>query len=287
MCTARQGNRRDVPFKGSALCSDSLLYPQRLPDMENLPVELVEMLVELVDFRDVCALRLCSRKRHVKTSQRRFRSFIHADKRLCLTTHDLRTLVAVTDSKRLACSLERLTLAGVCHVADGKGDGEDLDREQVKLLTAAFRNIKAHGCAKMLQSLALDVIVRLGTKDFAPTDAIGYHPMMRPGRVTGPGYPANRAISPSEVWKTSSRTFEAAMEASVRRGLGSVELKIFTDPLHCSLACNEIVRAGRGNSEWPVFGQTRRLALSVSHSLQRRTRDLEEGPKTRSKSIDA
>ena len=242
--------------------------------MDELPPELIEIIVDLLDFDDICALRVCCSALRSKASQGCFRTFLHPDKRLRLTDSGPKSLVAATRNEdSVGRNLRRLTLVGVCE-AGTAGPGREGQAEQVDLLRAAFDSIKENTSSGRLELLSLGVEVHADGKFFVPTDAIGSRPWMAPvrpsasGRPTGPGYPKDK-YGPTDaeaVWDASRRTFQVVLEALAPSSLVVDELRIFTDVLHCSLACDQLLFGDGAN--WPVFQQTRRLALSVSHSLR-------------------
>lgn len=164
--------------------------------METLPVELVECIVELLDFPSICALRATSRDLAAKTSQGRFRTFIgHTDKSLCVTEDALRTFACVTRPGGIGCCLERLILVGVYELEYVFDDhpssrcrddwSEQIGMRQVKILAEAFRNVKKNSEFRKLTSLSMEVLVRTVG---GPTDphcprcqaASGQHPCRNP-----------------------------------------------------------------------------------------------------------
>lgn len=105
--------------------------------LEVLTLELVEIIVTLLGFRDVTSLRLTSRALSNLVTQSSFKKFfIH---KVILMTENLRGMVAAIAPGRPASLLQHCTIIGLA--ADGTGLDESTDTSRV-LLARALTNVK-------------------------------------------------------------------------------------------------------------------------------------------------
>lgn len=82
--------------------------------VEDCPPEVIETIVEHLDLRDICSLRLSSRSLAANATQKHFKSYFRS-KRLQLTEPALTNFVAVTMDGRLGRLVRDLTLTGVVY----------------------------------------------------------------------------------------------------------------------------------------------------------------------------
>jgi hypothetical protein len=164
------------------------------PSLEDLPNEVIDIIVALSDLEDICSLRLCSRSLATKATQIHFKSYFlsrHVD----ITDTSLREFVHLTQPGWLECLIQDLVLVGVVNdtrqleaeLREGSGSEEaDDDREwmakaqqdldilkqrqiefqqmhvsgtDVSLISEAFRTIAANGRTWRLLSLSLEMVV--------------------------------------------------------------------------------------------------------------------------------
>lgn len=86
------------------------------PTLDDLPNELFEYVVQLLDLSDICNLRSGSRQLAFKSTQTHFKSFF-SRRRVYLNQHSLDKFVQATDVSKLCCRIEHLVLAGVVDAA--------------------------------------------------------------------------------------------------------------------------------------------------------------------------
>ncbi|CAD0084392.1 unnamed protein product [Aureobasidium vineae] len=105
----------------------------------DLPSEIVESIVCLLDLRDICSLRLASRATEAASSQAYFQRFFPS-KEVELETEAVARFAAITEYSRFAVLLQYLRINGVPPTS---GTSE-LDLEHVDVLSTAFRNLLKH-----------------------------------------------------------------------------------------------------------------------------------------------
>ncbi|KAF2968558.1 hypothetical protein GQX73_g5044 [Xylaria multiplex] len=176
------------------------------PSLEALPLELFEMVVVFLDFKDIACLRLASRTTEIKASQMHFVTFFHR-KQVTLHARRLDDLVRMTASSRLVCCLQQLTIVGPVGLDEARS--EYRADEHVNLLAQAFRNIKAKSQTGSLASLSLRAAAVSSCPDTLPW---------------------------SEFWVAARRTFKVTMEALYESNLSVTEnLDIFSSVTGYSL----------------------------------------------------
>ncbi|ETS77415.1 hypothetical protein PFICI_11289 [Pestalotiopsis fici W106-1] len=214
---------------------------------EELPVEIVESIVQLLDVADIGSLRLASRPLNSKATQGHFRSFFFS-KRVKVNSCQLEKLEFITKHGFLGCQIRDLTLVGL--VYDTKGlkaavrrhpedsekqhDLKELSEQEVdyedsrdsglivRLLGNAFRNIAAKSRAGKLHSLSLEVAVyRLDAQNESrPSEGENWQP----------------------VWQGAAETFHTVFSSLRESWVRVDDLNIFNEPYlqQCSIASNEL-----------------------------------------------
>ncbi|RAL01127.1 uncharacterized protein BO80DRAFT_70524 [Aspergillus ibericus CBS 121593] len=111
--------------------------------LEGLPVELIEAIVGLLDFQDICALRLAGRTVSFKSSNATFRTYF-SSKKLQITETSLKRFVHVTQPGQLGLWLQRLTMYDILDpdTEDAKAEDSDTTIKAAQLLTQAMENIR-------------------------------------------------------------------------------------------------------------------------------------------------
>lgn len=209
-----------------------------------LPIELVENIVTNLDLRDVSSLRLTCREIGNKASQLSFAAlFVNQDVKL--TTRALKDFVVITSQGQLGYLLQNLTLTGI---ASNEPTTPEETAEHVRLLAAAFRNLKQRSPRRGLVSLTLGLAARVGHRgQLAPPDDQRVKPAWR------------------TVWDEAARTFRAVVAALGESQMSVGErLDVFGVVACCSLACDFFVASAGIFSSGPVFGSLRKLTLSLS-----------------------
>ncbi|PWY86558.1 hypothetical protein BO94DRAFT_86889 [Aspergillus sclerotioniger CBS 115572] len=111
--------------------------------LESFPVELIEAIVSLLDFQDICTLRLTGRTLAFKSSNAIFRTYF-SSKKLQITEASLKQFVRVTQPGQLGLWLQRLTVYDILDPDPGAAIAEDPNAtfEATQLLAQAMENIR-------------------------------------------------------------------------------------------------------------------------------------------------
>lgn len=163
------------------------------PCLEDCPPEVIETVVSLLDFGDICRLRLTWRSLAAKSSHLCFKAFFRS-KRVLFSEASLGALRDVTQPGRLGCLLEDLVLVGLANgqgMASSEAD-ESADEAPYDLLRHAFRNLKANSKGRELLSLSLQV--KLLRNDGAIIPPFDEWP-----------------FAWRRIWRSSARTFRVAL----------------------------------------------------------------------------
>lgn len=151
-----------------------------MSSFENLPNELIECIVSLLEITDVCSIRCTSTTLAMKATQDHFRShFCRSSKVVEVGLRSLETLAAVSGMPNFTFILTQLTLLGidenvdqgkeaaeVCNIFGIQRDEMSSDYQQhydklissgtaAKILSDAVVNIGQHGQPGGLQALTL------------------------------------------------------------------------------------------------------------------------------------
>lgn len=267
--------------------------------MEDLPSELIEMIVVLLDLPNICSIRLVSRQLSSKATQEHFRSFFRA-RRVYLEQQSLQEFAHATRRGGLGCLLTRLEVIGIAAetscLEDGMSYG-DLDesgrvaspgtakgtrdrhrdrsalrnaKNDARLLGEAFNNIGTASAVGGLESLSLKVHVLRHASDRLDLPVL---------HVYDPGVneEAECGADRDAISRTAAETFAAAAESLVASRLRVWELIIFngTDMQRCSLAAAALKNI---NSLYPRLRYSltslRKLSLSLSRHRDEISSDL-------------
>ena len=221
--------------------SDLLCHGMASP-LEALPVELIEHIVTLLDFRDIAALRLTSRTLDSKASQGSFTAFFKY-KNIELTTRILQELVQVTSQSGLGCLLQHCTITGIARNETAAPDG---DTELLRLLTEAFCNLRQRSKKRELASLRLRVAARIESQD---------------GTLIEP----DKFRSWSSIWDAALRAFNVTTTALNESQLPIVgHLDIFGSLRGCSLSCDAFSAFADTLAATHVYNSLKRLTVSLS-----------------------
>jgi hypothetical protein len=225
-------------------------------------VELVTIIIALLQFPDICSLRLVSRTLPAKCSHA-FEKHFRTKTLQWASSKQLEEFVHLTQPNGLGCLLQRLTIVGVVPVTmlrPGWGGGRHFiatapalrpfpiqqASTNGKLLTDAFTNLRLNSASGGLQSLVLRV---------EGQDAIGNSVACEGIREWEP------------VWQTAVLTFEISIPALAAGALPVEELDIFHSVLRCSLGCDKIAPMLDNIDLSKSLGKLKSLSLSVSLPL--------------------
>ncbi|KAI0453333.1 hypothetical protein F5B21DRAFT_525888 [Xylaria acuta] len=203
--------------------------------LETLPVELIEIIVKLLNFRDVASLRRTScvieRKASHGSFLRRFRR-----KNVKLETKTLKKLAQLSKESYSTSRLRHCTVTGIVGLEEAAPECQ-ID-EHAHLLAAIFRNLKKNIQAGSVASLSLRVLLRIT-------------------RRTAHVWP--------ETWATARRTFEITMAALNESGLSVDEhLDLFGSVPSCSLEYTAFLCLAQRPGEANMFKRLKRLTMSLS-----------------------
>lgn len=201
--------------------------------LETCPPEVVEGIIELLDLKAVCNLRLSCVSLATNSTQRSLKRFFHS-KQVDLTANALLAFSRVTGSGGVSCLVQDLHLVGIVReVERPKGLPEWLTAsvcdspasDELPLLTEAFHNLAKYSKDGTLPSLSLRVayIRYNGQRDI-------------PLSLNQSGLPHKT------VWQCTVNTFNTAIRALASSKLRVRRLNIFNglDLQRCSLACDQL-----------------------------------------------
>jgi hypothetical protein len=183
------------------------------PALDGVSTDVLTVIIGLLQFQDICSLRLVSRTLTARSSQA-FQKLFRTKTLKWTSSKQLQEFVHFTQPNGLGCLLQRLTIVAVAPVtsiqhASTKG----------KLLIDAFTNLRLNSASGGLQSLVLHV---------EGQDMIGNF-------VT-----CEKIREWKSVWQTAALAFEISFRALAASALPVEELDIFHSIIRCSLACDKI-----------------------------------------------
>jgi hypothetical protein len=183
------------------------------PALDGLSTDLLTIIIALLQFPDICSLRLVSRTVTARSSQAFEKHFRTKTLKWTSLKH-LQEFVHLTQPNGLGCLLQRLTIVGVAPVT-----GIQHASARGKFLIDAFTNLRLNSASGGLQSLVLCVEGQDMIGNFVTCEKI-------------------REWKP--VWQTAALTFEISFRALAASALPVEELDIFHSVIRCSLACDKI-----------------------------------------------
>ena len=205
----------------------------------GLPIEIVEEIVRLSDFSDICNLRLAAREAAAKASQASFKAHFAA-KAMTLSSPDLESFVTCTQPGWLGCALDHLTIIGTPPAA-GAAASESQEENIVALLATAFEQVVANSRSGRLRALSLTVS---GTLDEPPGDNI-YRGFVHKWR---------------RIWQCAGDTARVAASALKLSGLKIEQLDAYGPVRRCALS------SGRLQPLFDSFSQDQLTSLTVTVS---------------------
>jgi hypothetical protein len=225
----------------------------------GLSTELVTIIIALLQFPDICSLRLVSRTFPAKCSQS-FEKHFRTKTLQWTSSKQLEEFVHLTQPNGLGCLLQHLTIVGVAPVIILRPRGRrfiatapalrPFPIQQAstngKLLTDAFTNLRLNPASGGLQSLVLRVEGQDTTGNSVACEGI-------------------REWEP--LWQTAALTFEIFLPALAASALPVEELDIFRSVLRCSLGCDKIAPILDRIDLSKSLERLKSLSLSVSLPL--------------------
>ncbi|KAE8402490.1 hypothetical protein BDV37DRAFT_284625 [Aspergillus pseudonomiae] len=205
--------------------------------LDSLPMELIETVINFLDFQDLCALRLTAHGISAKSSNGRFRQNLKS-KRLHIAQAPLEDFAHFTQPGQVGCALQHLTLSDF-----GVANASDKCLEAAKLLVQGMENLRQNTSHGGLVSLSLSL--------HEPIDS-----------------------ELEEAEHATAKLFDLVMLALSNSKLSVQIVDIFAKcfPIRCALACGEIMAVMEKADLSSTFRECKELCLSLSHWL----RDLDE-----------
>ncbi|KAE8148860.1 hypothetical protein BDV25DRAFT_168182 [Aspergillus avenaceus] len=205
--------------------------------LNSLPMELVETVINFLDFQDLCALRLTAHGISAKSSNGRFRQNLKS-KKLHIAQAPLEDFAHFTQPGQVGCVLQHLTLSDF-----GVANESDKCLEAAKLLVQGMENLRQNTSHGGLVSLSLSL--------HEPIDS-----------------------ELEEAEHATAKLFDLVMLALGNSKLPVQIVDIFAKcfPIRCALACGEIMALMEKADLSSTFRECKELCLSLSHWL----RDIDE-----------
>lgn len=244
------------------------------PTLEEIPNELLERIIQLLDRRDIFNLRSSSRLLASKAMQRRFKSFFRT-KHVQLDERSLKDFVRVTQSGGVGCLVENLILVGlvtdqafaeepVRNPATSGIAAQDANnklywrqrfdalitrrdalrtlrdsKDDLRLLSEALRNISQSATAHCLSSLSLKIRVywHHGRRHEVPA-LHSHEPDFDDSISCGADF--------GLIYEAAAHTFRITMESLASSLLAVEKLDIYngSDMQRCSLPDRELNNVG-------------------------------------------
>lgn len=206
------------------------------PALDGLPTELLEGVIALLPFQDVCSLRLVSRTIAARSGHGAFRKHFTTKTVNWTSTEQMQGFVHLTQPHWMGCLLQHLIIIGIASAAS-------LEHPS-RLLTKAFTNLRLNSAHRGLRSIVLLVKGHDENNNLVPCEKI------RDWR---------------QVWQTAAQTFIIMSCALAESGLPLQELDIFGSITRCSLACNQIGPMLDSIDLSRPLEKLKSLSLSLSH----------------------
>ncbi|GAB7332393.1 hypothetical protein MBLNU13_g04209t1 [Cladosporium sp. NU13] len=200
-----------------------------LRELSDLPAELVEQIVCLLDLTDLCNLRLANRATEAVSSQGFFKSFF-ITKTLQLDTNAISRFAAVTGGSRFTVCLQNLRLVGLPLLPDDEASGFETENA----LCDAFIGLQKHFEHSDLRSLNVSI----------EDEVCGNDHTLR--------------------FATGAFAVRTVLRALNKSSLPVRNLNLLADTPQCSVPCNvfeDLFASGQPSISW---SRLRSLSLSLS-----------------------
>ncbi|KFY32971.1 hypothetical protein V495_08553 [Pseudogymnoascus sp. VKM F-4514 (FW-929)] len=207
------------------------------PRLDGIPMEIMENIVTLLAFSDICSLRLTGCKVSAKSSGGFFKSHFRNKTITMSSSEQLHEAVSMTQRQGFGCLLENLTLVGLSKSCNPK--------DAAVLLGQAMKNLRLGLAGGCLPSLSLVI-----------EDGVEYD-----GKSL-----AKDSNSWKSVWETAGECFEATMQALSASELPVESLDVFSGVTCCSLSLDRLVTIQELNLS-ASLQRLKRLSMSLSHHM--------------------
>lgn len=222
--------------------------------LTNLPPELIAKIACELCLGEMASLRLTNRAISAMMSHAPSFTAYFKSRAVFLTPESLRTFVHMTsESHSLGCALQDCTIIGIARKYGPDAAGpcvEEQDADLERALAEAFGNLKRHSPTGGLVSLSLCVAPEPGATEF---------------------------FRWRSVWGAAKRTFLLATAALRSSGLSVTgHLDLFRGLRACSLVSDAFLSFAEESYVGDVFGELKRLSLSLSAPYELRIRSRSE-----------
>lgn len=227
--------------------------------LDDLPVEVLETIVQQLQLRDVRKLRLTNTSLSAKISKGHFKTYLSSNRIQIHNDRDLKGFVKVTQEGWMGTLLQDLVIAGIVH---SNRPTRSITREKAtELLGEAFSNLKRYSPRGRLDSLSLTVEARGGGGKVIQVHQFNRHRH----------YEINDW---RQVWDVSASTFQTAMQSLQASELPLRKLDAFGDVLRCSLAIDRFAADASRMESMPL----QEVSLNLSNHISAEGDDREEYP---------
>ena len=215
---------------------------------DDLPIELVYIIVKELKLDDIRALRLTSTAIRDKIRESSFKEYFRK-KLLYLGTQHLLEFVTLTRESNFPCLVKDLTLEPLwCEIADDIPN-KDITQLHGLLLGQALNNIRIKSRKQNLRSLSFEVKRR-------PSDR---------AETSGSTKP-RKARSDRNVWVTRTEGFQVAVIGLIKTKMPSLELDLVFHIQRCALSCG-LFPTALNNDLSQALPNVRRLSLRFSDAV--------------------
>lgn len=221
-------------------------------NLQNLPEDIIEQIIQSLDLGDIRNLRICSKKLAAKSSGPSFQKFLKS-RYVVLGSTELKRFMRSMQASGLQSFIQNLYLDGIASEEANEQRTQDDPREDIRradeatLLSQIFGELSRSIPGGVLPSLILRVVIVRGDERNLPVDASSSHA------------PLSKA-----VWRCNNDTFDVALRALAISNLKIKSLNIFHDPdmRRYSLSCEQLSR-----TNWNDPGLASSLASLTNLSI--------------------
>lgn len=258
-----------------------------MASLQDLPVELVEYIVQDLDLQDIGSLRTACRDMRSKASQGRFKTFF-ISKRVDLTPEFLERFTSITSPGCLGDLIEHLTLVAVVYntlgveatlrngskyvTEDHQRMKVDLNPEELAAATTELQQLRQqhveltrlHNSGGDLKLLA-EAFSNIRDHAKGRLLSMSFDTVVSRDRKTR----QQPLIGGSwkQIWKASARAWRLGLDALGSTSLPVETLDIYSGVKRCSVTSNEIgVRRNRKGFD-AAFKGLRKISLSVTNRI--------------------
>ncbi|KAH8701638.1 F-box domain protein [Talaromyces proteolyticus] len=212
--------------------------PKTRPTLEKVPTEILDDITTLLQFGDICSLRVVSRTIAAKCVHGKLKKYFANKTVEWTSTAQVQEFVQLTKPQWMGCFLQHLTIVGISPASTASSN-------QI-LLGNALDNLRLNSVHGGLQSIVLQVRGRDKKRNIISSEKVRDW---------------------MSIWMTASRTFEIVCRALIDSALPIQKLDIFGSIPRCSLACNSIAQVLDYTDLSKSLNRLKSLTLSLSHQV--------------------